>query len=281
MARRAVGRAQGGGHVIPSDRRSLERALAGHTSAAARHWLARARGEVLRDPGAIATIFPAVGRAIGRAPLHPRARAGDVHAWTVDAAARTLLLVALGPAAGGQLPLLYRHGDAAERCAVLRALAFLSVEDAVGVPLVEDALRTNDLYLIAAALGPYALARLDDAALAQAVLKCVFVGVPLAGVAGLQERATPALAGMLVRYAHERVAAGRAVPEEVWPLIDRFPPSPELAALEAELHHPQPDRRRAAQDALAGRAGVVTRGRNVAGVGAAGGVVVEQESAGS
>jgi hypothetical protein len=254
MARCAVGWAQGVGHVIPLDHHSLEQALAARIDAPSRRWLEQARSEVERDPGAIAAIFPAVGRAVGRAPLHPGARAGDVHAWTLDAAARTLLLVALGPAVGGEIALLYRHGDAAERCGVLRALAFLSVADAVGVPLVEDALRTNDLYLIAASLGAYAFARLDDAALAQAVLKCVFVGVPLAGLAGLQERATPALAGMLARYAHERVAAGRDVPGEVWPLVDRFGPSAELAAIEAELTHPEPDRRRAAQNALAGRA---------------------------
>jgi hypothetical protein len=230
------------------------RSPVGRISAPSRRWLEEARGTVERDTGAIATIFPAVGRAVGRAPLHPDDRAEDVHVWTVDAAARTLLLVALGPAANGQLAPLYRHGDTAERRAILRALPFLPIEDGVGVPLVEDALRTNDLYLIAAALGPYAFARLDDAAVAQAVLKCVFVGVPLAGLASIEERATPGLASMLARYAHERVAAGRAVPEEVWSLIDRFPPTRELAAIEAELSHPQPERRRAARLALAGRA---------------------------
>ncbi|HWY89153.1 MAG TPA: EboA domain-containing protein [Solirubrobacteraceae bacterium] len=254
MARSTVGWTQDVGHVIPLDHHALERALAARMDAPSRRWLEQARSEVERDPGTIATIFPAVGRAIGRAPLHPGAGAGDVHAWTLDAAARTLLLVAIGPAVSGEIAALYHHGDAAERCGVLRALAFLSVEDAVGVPLVEDALRTNDLYLIAASLGAYAFARLDDAALAQAVLKCVFVGVPLTGLGGLQERATPELACMLARYVHERVAAGRGVPDEVWPLIDRFGPSAELAAIEAELTHPEPDRRRAAQDALASRA---------------------------
>jgi hypothetical protein len=226
------------GHLLgrnPLDHHPLEHALVASLDAPACRWLEQTRGECARDPAAIATIFPAVARAVGRGPLDPAARADDVHAWTVDAAARTLLLVALGPAAGGELTLLYRHGDAAERCAILRALAFLPVADAVGVPLVEDALRTNDLYLIAAALGPYALALLDDAALIQAVLKCVFVGVPLAGLAGLDERATPELAGALVRYAQERVAAGRDVPGEIWPLVHHFLPLPEHAAIEAEL----------------------------------------------
>jgi hypothetical protein len=238
----------------PLDCHVLERALAARVGAFARRWLEQARGEVARDSGAIATIFPAVARAVGRGPLDPATRAEDVHAWTVDAVARTLLLAALGPAVGGELALLYRHGDAAERRAILRALAFLPVADAVGVPLVDDALRTNDLYLIAAALGPYGLARLDDAALVQAVLKCVFVGVPLVGLAGLDERATPELAGALARYVQERVAAGREVPAEVWSLIDRFPPPAELAAIEAELTCPVPARRWAARGALAGRA---------------------------
>jgi hypothetical protein len=232
----------------PLDPFPLEQALAARAGAYAWGWFERSREAVRREPTAIAALFPAVGRCMGRASLHSdagagripagaggiyagaaggavagdahvTAGAGDIHAWTVDAAARTLLLVALGPAADGQLTPLYRHGDTAERCGALRALAYVPVADSVGVPLVEDALRTNDPRLVAAALGPYALARLDDAAIGQAVLKCLFVGVPLAGVAGLGERASLELAALLARYVDERVAAGRAVPEEVWPLL--------------------------------------------------------------
>ena len=58
---------------------------------------------------------------------------------------------------------------------------------------------------------------------------------------------------MLGRYVHERIAAGRTVPADVWPLIDRHPPAAELEAIEAELQSPHPDRRSAAAAALAGR----------------------------
>ena len=56
---------------------------------------------------------------------------------------------------------------------------------------------------------------------------------------------------MLAAYAHERVAAGRDVPNDVWPWIDRFPPEAELAAIADELHANAHARRRAAAAALA------------------------------
>lgn len=213
-------------------------------------WLAEAERAVSADPAAIRTLFPQVGRRIGRGQLDGLAP------WTTDDAGRALLLVALGDRAGAELTGLYRHGDAAERRAVLRSLDVLDLrgEDRrAGLDLVADALRTNDLRLVAAALGPWAVAALDDGALAHAVLKCVFTGVPLAGISGLRERATPALATMLAAYAHERIAAGRSVPAEIWQFIDAHPPAEQLAAITAELESPVEERRAAARAALAAR----------------------------
>ena len=70
------------------------------------------------------------------------------------------LLLRSGPARrpGRRSTRLYRHGDAAERRAVSCALHLLAVGDAGVLPLVEDALRTNDTRLVAAAVGPYAAA---------------------------------------------------------------------------------------------------------------------------
>jgi hypothetical protein len=215
-------------------------------------WLDEGVEEVSSDPAAIRTRFPAAGRKAGRAPLDPDNDADDVHAWTVDDAARTLLLVAIGEGAIDELEELYRYGDAAERRGLLRALPYLDLGDrAVG--LVDDAIRSNDTRLIAAALGPYATEHLDDAAYDQAVLKCVFVGVPIAPLDGLPERVTPDGARMLAAFVHERVAAGRDVPDEVWDVIDRYPPETEIRAIEGELESQFEDRRRAAEEALRGR----------------------------
>ena len=114
---------------------------------------------------------------------------------------------------------LYTQGTADERRAVVLALAHLDPPpdtDAV-LALVEDALRTNDTRLIAAALGPWAAAHLPTPQWRQGVLKCLFTGVPLSAVAALEHRAAAdaELARMLQDYARERSAAGRAVPADL------------------------------------------------------------------
>jgi hypothetical protein len=230
----------------------LAAALDGRARPEGLDWLREASAAVAADATALRSRFPMVGRKVGREPLDADADAADVHAWTIDDAARTLLLVAAGSAVEGELAELYRYGDAAERRGLLRALPFLPVEDrALG--LVDDAIRTNDTRLIAAALGPYATEHLPDASYDQAVLKCVFVGVPITGLDGIPERVTPDGARMLGAFVHERVAAGRDVPAEVWIVVDRYPPVEEIAAIERELESEFDDRRAAAERALSYR----------------------------
>ncbi|AOR30534.1 sugar phosphate isomerase [Streptomyces fodineus] len=139
------------------------------------------------------------------------------HCRDTEHVARVLLLHAVRPDAA-DLARLYAHGTAAERGAVLRVLPhlpYLTRGDAL--PLVEDALRTNDTRLIAAAVGPYAARHLDAHAWRHAVLKCLFTGVPLDEMAELERRANgdDELARMLTDYAAERSAAGRPVPEDL------------------------------------------------------------------
>jgi hypothetical protein len=225
--------------------------VAAGTSPEGLEWLRQATSELWSQPADIHVRFPMVSRKLGRAPLDADAAPGDPHAWMLDDAGRTLLLRALGDGVLDELGELYRYGDAAERRGILRALPHLPVGDRA-VWIVEDAIRTNDTSLIAAALGPYATAHLSDAAYDQAVLKCAFVGVSLLPLHGLA-RVTPNGARMLAALVHERVAAGRDVDRELWEVIDRHRPAAELAAIEAELDSPFADRRAAAERALEGR----------------------------
>ena len=238
--------------ALPLDPAPVRAALVDRLGPEALAWLEEAEDAAGEDPSALRARFPAVGRELGRGPLDAGADAGDVHAWTVDDAGRTALLVAAGAGAESELADLYRYGDAAERRGLLRALAHLPIGSGP-LALVEDAIRSNDTRLIAAALGPYATHHLDDAAYDQAVLKCVFTGVPIAPLDGLPERITPDGSRMLAAFVHERVAAGRDVPAEVWQVIERHQPADEIAAIEAELQSPFEDRRRAAELALRGR----------------------------
>ena len=175
-------------------------------------WLAAGVARVGTDPSGVTRLFAAAGRHCGRTALP------GAPGWTGDQAARALLLLAL-PA--GDLPRyadeLYRHGDAAEKLAVLKALPLLPI-GAEAVPLLHDAVRTNDTRLVAAALGPYAR-HLDQAAWRQAVLKCVFMGIPLAVVHDLTERADAELAAMTAALRDERAAAGRTLPDDARALL--------------------------------------------------------------
>ncbi|WP_406031659.1 EboA domain-containing protein [Nocardioides sp. NBC_00163] len=180
--------------------------------------------EIEADPTRIRTRFPAAAREIGRTP----GTSPEPGAERVEDDVRVRLLVALGRGLAGDADTLstevhdlYRFGDADERRAVLLGLGHL--EDVIGdraVDLLHDALRTNDPRLVAAALGTYA-ARLDPAAWRQAVLKCLFVGVPLRLVAGLDgpDGSDDELRRMVADYAAERRAAGREVPVDALPFL--------------------------------------------------------------
>jgi hypothetical protein len=185
----------------------------------ARSWLEERRTNVINEERPLGEVFPAVARHVGRDVLDD--------GWSVDEVARAVLILAFANERSAddtmtELTELYRYGDPAEKLAVLRALSVTELNDALGnrmTALLGDAVRTNDQRLLAVALGPYATAHLDDEAFRQAVLKCVFTGVPLELVDGLPERADEELTRMMSDFAAERTAAGRPVPADIRPYL--------------------------------------------------------------
>jgi hypothetical protein len=174
------------------------------------------------------TAFAAAGRTCGRAPLV------GLPGWTCEDAARVLALVELAGRTpesdlSARLRTLYWRGDAHERRAVLRALPYLPIpqdDPGLATALVEEALRTDDPRLVAAAMGPCART-LDDDRWRQGVLKCAALGLPLGPtVAGLDERGDAELGCRLAEFATARRAAGRSVPGDVGPTVARFAAHP-------------------------------------------------------
>ncbi|MCW8220448.1 EboA domain-containing protein [Streptomyces griseolus] len=182
---------------------------------AARAWLDEALAEA-----AHAADRPDTGTPdrpdTGNPPWETRFASAGRHCGPEHAdAVRALLLIEARPAAP-DLARLYAQGTAAERRAVLLTLHRLGLGP-TAVPLVEDALRTNDTRLVAAAVGPYAAAHLDAHGWRHAILKCLFTEVPVEAVAALADRARgdAELSRMLHDFAAERTAAGRPVPADL------------------------------------------------------------------
>ncbi|MFG6446223.1 EboA domain-containing protein [Microbacterium sp. P07] len=186
-------------------------------------WTTAAVETLAVDPSRAHRLFAEAGRAVGRDSIDP----ADEHGFggTVDDEARASLIVALDDA--GMAATLYREGDDAERRGVLRGLNLLAEQKGdlgtewrrLGDELIADALRTNDTRLVAAAMGAFAATHLDDHAWRHGVLKLVFMGVPLSVVSGLGERRDTELSEMAARFAEERRAAGRSIPDDISLLV--------------------------------------------------------------
>ncbi|MET7366378.1 EboA domain-containing protein [Streptomyces sp. NPDC005566] len=197
-------------------RKELDALLRG----AARAWLDEALAEAAHT-----AAHP--GTDTGAPPWELRFASAGRHCGLEHADSVRALLLLEARAGLPAVTRLYEQGTAAERRAVLLTLHRLDL-GATALPLVEDALRTNDTRLVAAAVGPYAAAHLDTHGWRHAVLKCLFTEVPVENVSELGRRARgdAELARMLGDFAAERTAAGRAVPAGLRTVLDLTAPAP-------------------------------------------------------
>jgi len=200
-------------------------------------WLTQKSG-ALRDGAAARQFFMAYGAATrhaGHVPLALTAAENDAAAlrpgwdptgWTQVHAARTVLLLSLtgdAPALTATLDQLCRAADVDEQVALYQALPLLP-HPKDHVARCAEGVRTNmtSVFCAVAHRNPYPRENLDEAAWNQMVLKALFVGVALAPIQGLDERANTALMNMLRDYAHERWAAGRPVSPELWRCVGPY-----------------------------------------------------------
>jgi hypothetical protein len=171
----------------------------------------------------------------------------DPRGWNVTDAARILLLSGL--AAGGKpfaerFRALCRTADVAELTTLYRGLPLYpdpaSLEEQVG-----EGLRSNMRGVFDA------IAHFDQHRWNHMVLKALFIGSPLAPIQGLDERANPELARIMCDFAHERWAAGRPVPFEIWRCVGPFAEGGAIDDLARVLSSGESIERRAAALALA------------------------------
>jgi len=252
--------------MTPDPDRSLAELVRARSRPGGAEWLDDAVGAIEAGGLDIAVAFPAVGRHVGRggldAPGATLITSTGFHvplaAWRIDDAARVrLLLAAARREAAGVLVRardLYEHGDARERCGVLRALPWLpgAEDDDAALPIVLDAMRVTQGEVFEAAIldNPYAGRHLPQHEWRKAVLKTVFVGMSIRRIAQLETRTDAELASSLVELVAEREAATRAVSPELWSIAALFPPPGLAAKLLGYLEHPDVEHRAAAAAAL-------------------------------
>lgn len=241
--------------------------LASRSSGEARSWLYGQIEKVLADQGdrALQIAFGLIPRRLGKASMNLTAEELDSArtavdgwsplSWTVADAARALLLSSLpgrNPDFAPRFRALCATAEVSESISLYRGLPLYpepeSLESQVG-----EGLRSNmrDVFEAIAHHNPYPRQYFDTHRWNHMVLKALFVGSALAPIQGLDARANAELARIMLDFAHERRAAGRPIPHEIWRCVGPFAQGEALADLERVLTNGGPIERKAAALALA------------------------------
>lgn len=175
--------------------------------------------------------------------------------WSLADAGRILLLSGLparDPDFASRFRFLCQTADVGEAIALYRGLP-LYPEPAALEPQVGEGLRTNmrSVFEAIAHHNPYPRLHFETHRWNHMVLKALFVGSRLAPIQGLDERANAELARIMLDFAHERRAAGRPVPFEIWRCVGPFARGTMLKDLEQVLATGDAVEQRAAALALA------------------------------
>jgi hypothetical protein len=152
--------------------------------------------------------------------------------WSIDGAARVLaLLTATGNRSFAErFKDLRRTSDVSEMIALYRGLPLYPDPETLDFE-VGEGLRSNirAVFEAIAHNNPYPRDHFDEHRWNHMILKALFVGSTLSPILGLETRANPELARILVYYAQERWAAGRPVADNLWLPVKPFRNDPLIA----------------------------------------------------
>ncbi len=243
--------------------RCIERTLPNDASA----WFRQALRDVSASPdeGKLVRALGLAPRRLGRAdPAFTKDDAKDADAlrsgWdltglSIDQAARIAFVLASyrgdDEAFAQTIESLCRTAEVNELIAYYRGFAVFPAASRL-LGRAREGIRSaiTPVFEAVAHRHPYPRAMFDQNAWNQMVLKALFIGSRLDPIQGLDERANPDLAAMLVNYAHERWAAARTVSPELWRCVGPFADERGLNALATVLKTGQAEERLAAAIAL-------------------------------
>ncbi len=176
-------------------------------------------------------------------------------AWSVSDAARILLLCELPPGKKSfaeRFRALCQTADAVELVTLYRGLPLYPAPEALQAQ-VGEGLRSNmrGVFEAIAHNSPFPSVHFDLHRWNHMVLKALFIDSPLAPIQGLDGRANAELARIMCDFAHERWAAGRVVPFEIWRCVGPFAEGAMVDDLARVLASGNTTERRAAALALA------------------------------
>lgn len=203
---------------------------------ASKVWLEQKTTEVANQ-SVLSSVFAQTPRKVGQRPVRTTdgqekdlirfANGFSLQGWTTDRLCRVWLLLQLSKtdedAYVHKIESLFNGAEMNEQVALYSALPLLAYPHRWTGRCAEG-IRSNIGHVLQAIMcgNPYPAAHLGEAAWNQMVLKAFFTDKPVQQIVGLDERANPELAAILLDYAHERQAAHRAVNPQLWRCVGKF-----------------------------------------------------------
>jgi hypothetical protein len=150
-----------------------------------------------------------------------------IEGWTTDRLCRVWLLLHLDITEEKQyahrIENLFEAAEVNEQVALYSALPLLAYPQQ-WQKRCSEGIRSNIGDVLSAIMlhNPYPATHLNEPAWNQMVLKAFFTEKKVEEITGLDDRANPELANILIDYAHERWAAHRSVNPQLWRCVGRF-----------------------------------------------------------